>query len=207
MEKYYCLSCKSKTQLYRECGCSRGDENIKIYIIFCKDQPVLFADAAINIDPSPEDLAQIAISSAEMAELLGLEPRVAMLSFSNFGSSTHPQCAKMRKATEIAKKMRPDLLIDGEMQADTAVDPWLAENVFDFSPLKGRANVLIFPDLNSGNISYKLMQRLGRHEAIGPILLGTAKPINVIHRGSTVSEIVNLAALTAVMAQTKTFKA
>jgi len=171
-----------------------------LYIIFCDDSPVLFADAAVNIDPNPEQLAQIAISSAEMAQMLGMEPRVAMLSFSNFGSNNHPHCRKMKEATQIAQQLRPDLNIDGEMQADTAVDPWLADNIFDFSSLGGKANVLIFPDLNSGNISYKLMQRLGGHEAIGPILLGTAKPINVIHRGSTVNEIVNLAALTAVMA-------
>ncbi|MGE4158530.1 MAG: NADP-dependent malic enzyme [Planctomycetota bacterium] len=172
-----------------------------LYIMFCQDRPVLFADTTLHISPTAEQLADIAIASAEMASMLGLTPKVAMLSFSNFGSNDHPDCIKMKKATEIAKSRRPDLAIDGEMQADTAVDPVIAREIFEFSPLKGQANVLVFPDLNSGNISYKLMQKLAGAEAIGPILLGMNKPVNVIHRGSTIPEIVNLAAITAVEAQ------
>jgi malate dehydrogenase (oxaloacetate-decarboxylating)(NADP+) len=129
-----------------------------------------------------------------------------MLSFSNFGSNSHASCQKVREATLLANKRRPDLLLDGEMQADTALDAKLAQEIFEFSVIGGKANVLIFPDLNSGNIAYKIMQKIGGAEAIGPILLGMAKPINVIHRGSTVSEIVNLAAITAVEAQ-KEFQA
>lgn len=124
-----------------------------------------------------------------------------MLSFSNFGSSRHPQADKVRRAVERVKALRPELIVDGEMQADSAVVPEILENLFPFSNLQERANVLIFPDLNSANIAYKLLARLGGAEAIGPILLGMDKPVHVLQRGSSAADIVNLTAIAVVDAQ------
>ena len=133
------------------------------------------------------------------------EPKVAMLSFSNFGSNVHPYSQKVRRATEIVRQRRPDILVDGEMQADTAVVPEIVEQTFPFSQLKGGANVLIFPDLQSANICYKLMQRLAGIEAIGPILIGMNKPINVLQRSADVDEIVNMAIITVLEIQNMFF--
>ena len=155
----------------------------------------------MNIDPSAEDLAEIALSAAETARRFNVEPRVAMLSFSNFGSTRHPLADKVRRAVEIVKRRAPDLMIDGEMQADTAVMPDIIETTYPFSTLKGGANVLIFPNLESGNIAYKLLSRLGNAEAIGPILMGMAKPVHVLQRGAEVNDIVNVAAIAVVDAQ------
>jgi len=133
--------------------------------------------------------------------MLDIEPRVAMLSFSNFGSVNHPQAKKVMRAVEIVKERAPELVIEGEMQADTAVVPELLEG-FTFSKLKTNANILIFPDLNSGNICYKLLHHLGGAEAIGPILMGMNKPVHVLQRGDSVDDIVNMAAIAVVDAQT-----
>ena len=130
------------------------------------------------------------------ARFFDIEPKVAMLSFSNFGSNNHPLATKVREATQLVRKRRPDILIDGEMQGDTAVVPGIVEEIFPFCDIKGGANVLIFPDLQSANICYKLMQRIGGADAIGPILVGMNKPINVLQRSADVDEIVNMAIIT-----------
>ncbi|NDG26123.1 MAG: NADP-dependent malic enzyme, partial [Proteobacteria bacterium] len=154
------------------------------------------ADTTVNIEPTASDLADIAICAAEEAIFFDIEPKVAMLSFSNFGSNNHPLSLKVREAVRLVKLRRPDIAIDGEMQADTAVVPEVMEETFPFCDIKGGANVLVFPDLQSANICYKLMQRIGGAEAIGPILVGMNKPINVLQRSADVDEIVNMAMIT-----------
>jgi malate dehydrogenase (oxaloacetate-decarboxylating)(NADP+) len=172
-----------------------------LYIITSKDNVYFFADTTVNIDPTPEVLSEIALQAAEMATRFGITPRVAMLSFSNFGSTRNALSEKVRKATELVKMKAPNLMVDGEMQADTAVVPEIINEEFPFSTLKGGANVLIFPDLQSGNIAYKLVQRLGGKEAIGPILMGMKKPVHVLQRSCEVKDIVNMAAIAVVEAQ------
>lgn len=172
-----------------------------LYMLIIKEKVFFFADATVNIEPSSEDLAEIAICSADLAKRFNIEPRVAMLSFSNFGSTIHPFSLKVKKAVEIVKQRRPDILIDGEMQADTAVVPEIIKNTYSFCDLKDGANVLIFPDLQSGNIAYKLLQRLGGAEAIGPILMGMRKSVHVLQRGAEVNDIVNMASIAVVDAQ------
>lgn len=167
-----------------------------VYMMLFKDRIFFFADTTVNIEPSASDLADIAICAAEEARFFDVEPKVAMLSFSNFGSNHHPLSSKVREAVKIVKERRPDIVIDGEMQADTAVVPELMEETFPFCEIKGGANVLVFPDLQSANICYKLMQRVGGAEAIGPILVGMNKPINVLQRSADVDEIVNMAMIT-----------
>jgi malate dehydrogenase (oxaloacetate-decarboxylating)(NADP+) len=171
-----------------------------MYMMIFKKGIVFLADTTVEIEPTAEELAETALLAAEKVRLLDIEPRIAMLSFSNFGSVNHPLAKKVMKAVEIVKQKAPDLEIDGEMQADTAVVPELLDN-YQFSTLKGPANVLIFPDLNSGNICYKLLHRLGGAEAIGPILMGMKKPVHVLQRGDDVSNIVNMAAIAVVDAQ------
>ena len=172
-----------------------------LYIVLTKRNIYFFADASVNINPTEEELAEIAISAADTVKGFDVIPKVAMLSFSNFGSAVHPESIKVKNATALAKKLRPDLIIDGEIQADTAVMPSILEKDFPFSPLKGGANVLIFPDLASGNIAYKLMARLGEATVIGPILMGIKKPVQVLQRGSSVEEIINMTAIAVVDAQ------
>jgi len=173
-----------------------------VYMLIWRDKSLFFADTTVNIDPSAEELAQIAIQTHDTAKLYSTEmPRVAMLSFSNFGSNKHPFAEKVRLATELVKKNRPDIEIDGEMQADTAVSAELLGRSFSFSSLKGAANVLVFPDLTSGNIAYKLLAKLGGATLVGPILVGMKRPVNVLQRNSDVEEIVNLISFTAHRAQ------
>lgn len=172
-----------------------------LYMMIFKDEIMFFADATVNIEPTSEDLAEIAINTAETARRFGVEPKVAMLSFSNFGSTRHPLSEKVKKAVEIVKQKMPDLIIDGEMQADTAVVPEILNSTYPFSKLKEKANVLIFPDLQSGNIAYKLLERLSGVKAVGPILMGMNKPVHVLQRGASVDDIVNLAAIAVVDAQ------
>jgi malate dehydrogenase (oxaloacetate-decarboxylating)(NADP+) len=166
-----------------------------VYVILTKHEVYFLSDTTVNIEPTAEDLAEIASLAAEVARDFNFEPRIAMLSFSNFGSTKHPLSEKMRRAAELVKQMRPDIMVDGEMMADTAVMPDILEKEYPFSALKGGANVLIFPDLGSANIAYKLMLRLGGAEALGPILMGLSKPVHVLQRGATVEEIVNMAAI------------
>ena len=172
-----------------------------VYMMVFEKDIYFFADATVNIDPTAEELAEIAICCADTARRFDVEPRVAMLSFSNFGSTRHVFSEKVARATEIAKKMRPDLLIDGEMQADTAVVPEIIRETYPFCSLKDGANVLIFPDLQAGNIAYKLLMRLGGAEAIGPILMGMKKTVHVLQRGCSVNDIVNMTAIAVVDAQ------
>jgi malate dehydrogenase (oxaloacetate-decarboxylating)(NADP+) len=171
-----------------------------LYVIVTKKDVFFFADTTVNIEPSAEDLAEIALLSAEVAESFGIEPRVAMLSFSNFGSTRHPLTEKVRRATELVKQRKPGLMVDGEMMADTAVVPELLAE-YPFSTLREKANILVFPSLEAGNIAYKLMLRIGGAEALGPLLMGLSKPVHVLQRGSTVEEIIDVAALAVVDAQ------
>jgi malate dehydrogenase (oxaloacetate-decarboxylating)(NADP+) len=173
-----------------------------VYIMVADDRVYLFSDATVNIDPSAEDLAEIACLAADFASQLEIEPRVAMLSFSNFGSTRHPLSDKVRRALDLVRTKRPDLIIDGEMQADTAVVADIIESRYPFSQVKD-ANVLIFPSLESANIAYKLLARLGDAQAIGPILLGLGAPVHVLQTGDEVVDIVNMAAVAVLDAQTR----
>jgi malate dehydrogenase (oxaloacetate-decarboxylating)(NADP+) len=172
-----------------------------LYVLATKKEVYFFADTTVNIEPTAEELAEIALLAASMAREFDVEPRVAMLSFSNFGSTKHPLTEKMRRATELVKQKAPHLMVDGEMQADTAVVPEIIEHDYPFSTLKSGANVLIFPDLEAGNIAYKLMMRIGGAEALGPLLMGMTKPVHVLQRGCEVEDIVNMAAIAVVHAQ------
>jgi malate dehydrogenase (oxaloacetate-decarboxylating)(NADP+) len=173
-----------------------------VYVMITQKGDIYFlADATVNIEPTAEDLAEIAIMAAEKARRFNQEPRVAMLSFSNFGSTHHALSEKVRRAVELVRQKAPGLMIDGEMQADTAVTPHIIEETYPFSTLKGGANVLIFPNLESGNIAYKLLQRVGGAEMIGPLLTGLSRPVHVLQRGSEVNDIVHVAAVAVVDAQ------
>ena len=162
---------------------------------------MVFADCALNPEPNAEQLADVAIASAATGKaLVGFEPRVAMLSFSTKGSGKHPLVDKVIEATKIAKEKKPELLIDGELQADAALIPSIGERKAPNSKIAGKANVLIFPDLHSGNIAYKLIERLAKAEAIGPISQGMRKPVNDLSRGCSVEDIVNVVAITVLQA-------
>jgi malate dehydrogenase (oxaloacetate-decarboxylating)(NADP+) len=174
---------------------------IGAFLVTVRNRSFLVADATVNVEPGASDLADCAIHAAQLARRFRLEPRVAMLSFSNFGSVDHRLTRITREAVRLVRERAPDLVVDGEMQADTAVTPELAQTHFPFSAVPGDANVLIFPDLTSANIAYKLLHRLGGAEVVGPILVGMRKPVHVLHPGSEVEDIVNLAAIAAVEAQ------
>lgn len=172
------------------------------YLMFFRDRLMFFADTTVNIQPTSEDLAEIALLSAEMVEFFDIKPRLALLSFSNFGNTRHPESYRVRKAVEIARQRKPDLIIDGEMQADTAVVESILNERYSFNRLGEPANVLIFPDLASGNIVFKLLERLGGAKAVGPLLMGISKPFNVLQRGADMEDVVNVIAITVAQAQT-----
>ena len=164
------------------------------------DQRFMFADCAINIDPNAQELSEIALNTADTARIFDIDPKIAMLSFSTKGSAKAPQAEKVREATQLAKGRQPELAIDGELQFDAAFVPSTAEVKAPDSDVAGQANVFIFPDLQSGNIGYKIAQRLGMFEAIGPILQGLNKPVNDLSRGSSAEDIYKLAIITAAQA-------
>ena len=173
-----------------------------LYMMVFPNEVIFFADTTVNVDANaPEDLAEIAISAAEVAKSMDIEPRIAMLSFSNFGSVKHPDAEKVRRAVEIVRQRRPDLNVDGEIQADAAVNREIIEESFPFCQLKGTANVLIFPTMEAGNIAYKLVGQLGGATAIGPILVGMQKSVHVLQHGCSVDNVVNIAAIAVVDAQ------
>jgi malate dehydrogenase (oxaloacetate-decarboxylating)(NADP+) len=172
-----------------------------LYMMVLEKDILFFADTTVNITTDAETLAETAILAARFAQRMGMDPRVAMISFSNFGSVRHPESSKVAQATKIVKERCPDMIVDGEMQADSAVVPEILKSRYSFSRLQERANVLVFPDLNTANAAYKLLARIGGATAIGPILLGMKKPVHILQRGSDVKEIVNLTAIAVVDAQ------
>lgn len=174
-----------------------------LYIVTTKKETYFLADTTVNPDPSAETLCDVALQSEEFVRNFDIKPRIALLAYSNFGSAPGITSEKMQNALALIKEKKPDLVIDGEMQADTAVSPDIIEEYFPFSPLKEGANVLIFPNLNSGNISYKLLQRIGGAHLIGPVLLGLSKAVHVLQRGSEVNHIIDMVAIAVVDAQHK----
>ncbi|WP_026703004.1 phosphate acetyltransferase [Salibacterium aidingense] len=167
-----------------------------VFIMVKEEKKFVFADCAINISPNAEELAEIAVATAETAQTFDMEPKVAMLSFSTKGSASSMETQKVSEATKKAQNDRPDLMIDGEFQFDAAFVPAVAQTKAPDSPLRGEANVFIFPSLESGNLGYKIAQRLGGYDAVGPILQGLNKPVNDLSRGCSVTDVYNLALIT-----------
>lgn len=194
---------------FQTVGTAPGIKTVSSYFFMVTKTPsfgengiVLFADCAVNPNPDAQALAEIAVATARNCKsFLDVEARVAMLSFSTKGSAAHGDVDKVLAAMEIAKKIDPNLQIDGELQADAALLPKVGEKKAPGSPVAGKANVLIFPDLDAGNIGYKLVERVAGAEAIGPVIQGLAKPVNDLSRGCSVEDIVNVVAITAVQAQ------
>jgi malate dehydrogenase (oxaloacetate-decarboxylating)(NADP+) len=170
------------------------------FMVLLPKEVVFLSDCAMNIDPSSEDLAEIALAAARMVRSLGIEPRIALLSFSNFGSVDHPFARKVRSASEMVKLRAPDLVVDGEMQLATALDGTIRGEFFPFSELKKDANVLIFPDLQSGNLALHLLQHMGEAVVVGPVLMGTRRPVHLLQYGASVEDVVNLTAMGVVQA-------
>ncbi len=180
---------------------------VAVFMLTFRNRSFFIADAAVNVEPDAEALAEIAILTAEAARRFNIEPKIAMLSFSNFGSVNHRLVTLVQEATRKVRERAPDLVVDGEMQADTAVTPALAQGLFPWSALKGDANVLVFPDLTSANIAYKLLYRLGGAQAIGPILIGMKRPVHVLHQSSEVADVINVAAIAVADAQEESRRA
>ena len=172
-----------------------------LYMLVFEKHVIFCGDTTVNIDPTAEQLAQIAYSASRIVQTFGITPKIAMLSFSNFGSVRHPEAEKVAKAVAILRKRDPALVVDGEMQADTAMDENILRSAYPFSMLKERANVLIFPNLSAGNIAYKLLHHLGGATKIGPILLGMNLPVHILEQGADVQDIVNMAAVAVIDAQ------
>jgi len=173
-----------------------------VFFMIFKERYMFFADAAVEIEPDAKDLADIALDTASTARKFGFEPKVAMLSFSTKGSAKHPLAEKVKEATEIAQYRDPKLIIDGELQLDAAIEPWVCRIKCPDCRLQGKANVLIFPDLNAANIGYKLATFFGKAEAVGPVLQGLNKPVNDLSRGCIVQDIVDITVLTSIEAMT-----
>ena len=172
-----------------------------MYMMVLENSVKFFADATVNIDPDADTLADIAIQVADAVAAIGVVPRVAMVSFSNFGSVQHPNAIKVRRALALVRQARPSLEIDGEMQTDLALDTGKRSESHSFSQLKSDANVLIFSSLDTANAAYKVLQVLGRAHAIGPMILGVGKPVSLLQAECTVEEIINMTAYTAMVAQ------
>jgi len=172
-----------------------------LYMLVFEKHVIFLGDTTVNIDPTAEQLAQIAYSAGRIVRTFGIAPKIAMLSFSNFGSVSHPEAEKVARAVAILRKRDPTLVVDGEMQADTAMDENILRSAYSFSVLKERANVLIFPNLSAGNIAYKLLHHLGGATKIGPFLVGMNLPVHVLEQGADVQDIVNMAAVAVMDAQ------
>jgi malate dehydrogenase (oxaloacetate-decarboxylating)(NADP+) len=170
------------------------------HVLVLKDRIFFCADTMVNIQPTSAELAEIALLAADLAKSFATEPKVALLAFSSFGSAPHPISNRVADAVDLVRAQNPDIVVEGEMHLDTAVVEEIVTAYYPHSRIKGDANVLIFPDLTSGNIGYKLVQRLGNADAIGPLLMGMKRPVNILQHGMTVAEIVNVAAITAVTA-------
>jgi malate dehydrogenase (oxaloacetate-decarboxylating)(NADP+) len=199
LHAYYPATVKPALQIIKT---KPGVKNVSgAYLLMFKGQMFVLADTTVNINPNAEQLAEIAQQSAKTARRFNLDPRVAMISFSNFGSTSHPDSEKVRDAVRILKERCPGLVVEGEMQADTAVVPYIAQTDYPWSAIQGDANVLVFPNLDAANAAYKLLWRLGGAEVIGPILQGLAKPVHVLQRGVDVNDIVNMAAIAVIDAQ------
>ena len=169
--------------------------------------PMFLADTAININPSADDLAKIAVMTAKTAKMFGVEPVIAMVSFSNFGSSPSDSAAKVREAVAYLHKNHPDMIVDGEIQVDFALNADMLSAKFPFSKLAGKkVNTLIFPSLDAANITYKLLKELNKSDSIGPIMLGMGKPVHIFQLGASVEEMVNMAAIAVIDAQEKEMK-
>ncbi len=185
----------------------RTEEGIRrvsgLFMMVLRDRTLFFADTTVNVAPSAEELAEIARLSARLVRRFNLQPRIAMLSYSNFGTTRDANTRKVREAVEKVREQMPELVIDGDIMADTAVNAELAGSLYPFSRIQGDANILIFPQLSSGNIAYKLFQQLGGAEAVGPILMGLNRPIHVLQAGCGVSEIVHMTAIAVLDAQQK----
>ncbi len=198
LSSHYSDGLRPPLQIIRAAG---GRNVAGVYLVATRHKVLFFADTTVNIDPDPETLVEIALLTAGLAESFEIKPRIAMLSFSNFGSVRHPRADKMRRAAEILAERAPDLHVDGELQANTALVEEILNGTYPFNRLGAEANVLIFPSLEAGNIGYKLVQQLAQAEVIGPILVGMRKPVHVLQRGDEVKDIVNLAALAVLEAQ------
>ena len=188
-----------------ECiGVKKGITRVAGMHILIRNAKVYFlADTSVNINPTADELASIAILAADTVREFDIEPRIAMLSFSDFGSVQHEESKKMRWATQLVNELRPDIICDGEMQADTAVDSYILKNEYPFSKLQSHANILIFPNLSAANITYRLMDKLTSTTAIGPIMMGMNKPVHVLQRNASVDDIINMSAIAVVEAGKK----
>jgi phosphate acetyltransferase len=190
-------------------GRAKPDASIvsSVFFMCLADKVLVYGDCAVNPDPNAEQLADIAIQSAATAQQFGVEPRIAMLSYSTGTSGSGADVDKVREATELVRERRPDLKIEGPIQYDAAVEPTVARTKLPESEVAGQASVLIFPDLNTGNNTYKAVQRSAGAIAVGPVLQGLRKPVNDLSRGALVQDIVNTVAITAIQAQTPSEKA
>ena len=191
---------KAVRPILQTIGITKNAVPAGLNIVLADNKLLFFTDTTVNFNPTAEQLAQIAIQTAQVAEHFGQKPRIAMLSFSNF-SGAEGTPAKMKRAADIVRQLRPDILVEGDMQADTAVNQEIQDRIFPFSGLKGEANILVFPNLESANISYKLLQQLGKVEVLGPFLMGVRRAANVLQRTTTESTIFSSVVLTALEAQ------
>ena len=172
-----------------------------VYLMILKGRTLLLADTTVNFHPSSEDLAEIALLVAEKAAFFDIKPRIAMISFSNFGSTRHPDANVVEEGVRLARARKPELVIDGEMQADTALSEEIMKRLYPFNRLNAPANVLVFPNLDAGNAAFKILEHAGGAKAVGPLLMGLSKPFNVLQRSSSMENVVNVIAITVTQAQ------